>query len=80
MAEYRRILLDGYLTVVTRDGDRLLAGDGRSIAVEDAHHLPPIEPRKIKPRKIKPRKIICVHLNYMSRVDEFMTKLPATPT
>ena len=75
MAEYQRILLDGYLTVVTRDGDRLLAGDGRSIAVEDAHHLPPIEPRKIKPRKI-----ICVHLNYMSRVDEFMTKLPATPT
>ena len=70
MREYRRILLDGYPTVVTREGDRLHAKDGRSIAVEDAVHLPPTEPRKI----------IRVHLNYASRVDEFMTKLPATPT
>ena len=70
MAEYRRILLDGWPTVVTRDGDRLHARDGRSVAVDAAHHLPPTEPSKI----------ICVHLNYISRVDEFMTKLPATPT
>lgn len=70
MREYRRILLDGYPTVVTREGDRLRARDGRSVAVGDAVHLPPTEPRKI----------ICVHLNYTSRVDEFMTKLPATPT
>ena len=35
--------------------------------------------RIISPRT-EPRKIICVHLNYISRVDEFMTKLPATPT
>ena len=53
MREYRRILLDGYPAVVTREGDRLHAKDGRSIAVEDAVHLPPTEPRKI----------ICVHLN-----------------
>ena len=70
MREYRRILLDGYPTVVIREGDRLRARDGRSVAVGDAVHLPPTEPRKI----------ICVHLNYTSRVDEFMTKLPATPT
>ena len=70
MTEYRRILLDGYPAVVTREGDRLNAKDGRSVAVEDAVHLPPTEPRKI----------ICVHLNYASRVDEFMTKLPAAPT
>ena len=70
MAEYRRILLDGWPAVVTRDGEMLHARDGRSVTVEDAHHLPPTEPRKI----------ICVHLNYASRVDEFMTKLPATPT
>ncbi|MDE0458246.1 MAG: fumarylacetoacetate hydrolase family protein [Chromatiales bacterium] len=70
MAEYRRILLDGWPTVVTREGDRLHARDGRSVAAEGAHHLPPTEPRKI----------ICVHLNYISRVDEFMTKLPVTPT
>ena len=70
MREYRRILLDGYPAVMTREGDRLHAKDGRSITVEDAVHLPPTVPRKI----------ICVHLNYASRVDEFMTKLPAAPT
>ena len=70
MREHRRILLDGYPVVVTRDGERLHAKDGRSVALEDALHLPPTEPRKI----------ICVHLNYKSRVDEFMVTLPATPT
>jgi len=70
MSEYRRILLDGYPTVVTREGETLIANDGRTVAVEDAVHLAPTEPRKI----------ICVHLNYKSRVDEFMTKLPANPT
>ena len=70
MSEYRRILLDGYPTVVTPEGDRLVARDGRSVAIADAVHLAPTEPRKI----------ICVHLNYKSRVDEFMTKLPANPT
>lgn len=70
MREYRRVLFDGHPSVVTRVGERLQAKDGRSVAVDEAIHLPPTEPRKI----------ICVHLNYMSRVDEFMTKLPATPT
>ena len=70
MSELRKILLDGYPTVVNVDGDQLIANDGRSIAISDAIHLPPVEPRKI----------ICVHLNYKSRVDEYMTKLPATPT
>lgn len=70
MAEYRRILLDGYATIVERHGDELVAGDGRTVAVDDAVHLAPTEPRKI----------ICVHLNYRSRVDEFMTKLPPAPT
>ncbi len=70
MSEYRRVLLEGYPTVMQRQGDELIAGDGRRIGIEDAIHLAPVEPRKI----------ICVHLNYKSRVDEFMTKLPATPT
>ncbi len=70
MSEYRRVLLEGYPTVMQRQGDELVAGDGRRIGIEDAIHLAPVEPRKI----------ICVHLNYKSRVDEFMTKLPATPT
>jgi len=70
MAEIRRILLDGYPTEVVKEGDILVAGDGRSAAITDAVHLAPVEPTKI----------ICVHLNYQSRVDEFMTKLPPAPT
>jgi 5-oxopent-3-ene-1,2,5-tricarboxylate decarboxylase/2-hydroxyhepta-2,4-diene-1,7-dioate isomerase len=70
MAEYRRILLDGYATHVTRHGDALVADDGREVDVAAAVHLPPVEPTKI----------VCVHLNYESRVREFITKLPPAPT
>ena len=70
MAEFRRIVLDGYPTQVTRHGEHLVAGDGRRVAIADAVHLPPVEPTKI----------IAVHLNYDSRTKEFMTKLPAAPT
>jgi 5-oxopent-3-ene-1,2,5-tricarboxylate decarboxylase/2-hydroxyhepta-2,4-diene-1,7-dioate isomerase len=70
VAEFRRILLDGYPTQVTREGEHLVAGDGRRVAIADAVHLPPVEPTKI----------IAVHLNYDSRTKEFMTKLPAAPT
>lgn len=68
--EYRRILLDGYPTRVLRDGDELVAADGRRTPAADAVHLPPVEPTKI----------IATHLTYRSRVDEFMTKLPPAPT
>jgi 5-oxopent-3-ene-1,2,5-tricarboxylate decarboxylase/2-hydroxyhepta-2,4-diene-1,7-dioate isomerase len=70
MPEYRRILLDGYPCQVERIGNSLVASDGRSVAVNDAVHLAPVSPTKI----------ICIHLNYRSRVEEFMTKLPAAPT
>ena len=70
MTEYRRILLDGYPTQVLRDGETLVADDGRVVSIEDAIHLAPAEPTKI----------IAVHLNYDSRTQEFMTKLPAAPT
>ena len=70
MTEIRRILLDGYPTEVIRHGETLVAHDGRTIAIEDAQHLAPAEPTKI----------IAVHLNYDSRTQEFMTKLPAAPT
>ncbi len=70
MTEYRRILLDGYPTHVVRDGHELISGDGRRVGTADAIHLAPVAPTKI----------ICVHLNYSSRVEEFMTKLPAAPT
>ncbi|HTJ67769.1 MAG TPA: fumarylacetoacetate hydrolase family protein [Actinospica sp.] len=70
MTEYRRILLDGAAVEVVREGDVLRAGDGRSVAVGDAVHLPPAVPTKV----------IAVHLNYRSRVEEFGTTLPSAPT
>jgi 5-oxopent-3-ene-1,2,5-tricarboxylate decarboxylase/2-hydroxyhepta-2,4-diene-1,7-dioate isomerase len=70
VAEFRRILFQGYATQVRREGELLFAGDGRAVAIEEAVHLPPSEPTKI----------IAVHLNYQSRTDEFMTKLPSAPT
>jgi 5-oxopent-3-ene-1,2,5-tricarboxylate decarboxylase/2-hydroxyhepta-2,4-diene-1,7-dioate isomerase len=70
VTEYRRILLDGYPGRVRRDGATLVAPDGREVAVDDAVHLPPTEPTKI----------IAVHLNFASRTEEFMTRLPAAPT
>jgi 5-oxopent-3-ene-1,2,5-tricarboxylate decarboxylase / 2-hydroxyhepta-2,4-diene-1,7-dioate isomerase len=68
--EYRRILLDGAAVEVVRDGDLLVAGDGRAIPAEAAVHLPPVVPTKI----------IAVHLNHRSRVTEFRATLPPAPT
>jgi 5-oxopent-3-ene-1,2,5-tricarboxylate decarboxylase / 2-hydroxyhepta-2,4-diene-1,7-dioate isomerase len=68
--ETRRILLNGNTVDVVRHGDHLVAGDGRSVAIADAIHLPPVIPSKI----------ICVHLNYRSRVEEMMVSLPPAPT
>ncbi len=70
MPEYRRILLDGAAVQVLRDGDLLIAGDGRTVAAKDAVHLPPVLPTKI----------IAVHLNHRSRVSEFGATLPPAPT
>src|SRR3954470_16896324 len=70
MTEYRRILLDGNVTHVVRDGDTLRAADGRTAPVDEAVHLAPVEPTKI----------VAVHLNHRSRVEEFQTRLPAAPT
>ncbi len=68
--EYRRILLDGYPILATRHGDELVTRDGRSVGLDQAVHLAPCNPSKI----------ICVHLNYISRVREFITRLPPAPT
>jgi 5-oxopent-3-ene-1,2,5-tricarboxylate decarboxylase/2-hydroxyhepta-2,4-diene-1,7-dioate isomerase len=70
MAEYRRILLDGAVVQVRRDGEELVAGDGRRVAAAAAVHLPPVTPTKI----------IAVHLNHGSRVAEFGVRLPPAPT
>ncbi len=63
-------MLDGEPTTVTRQGNELIAPDGRRVPAEEAMHLAPCEPTKI----------ICIHLNYESRVREFMAKMPLAPT
>jgi 5-oxopent-3-ene-1,2,5-tricarboxylate decarboxylase/2-hydroxyhepta-2,4-diene-1,7-dioate isomerase len=68
--ETRRIVLDGLATSVTRDGEELIAPDGRTMLLDDPIHLPPVEPTKV----------ICVHLNYESRRAEFGAQLGAAPT
>ncbi|HJU58051.1 MAG TPA: fumarylacetoacetate hydrolase family protein [Actinomycetota bacterium] len=68
--ETRRILLDGTPLTATREGARLVTADGRRVGIERAEHLPPCEPTKI----------VCVHLNYESRVKEFLAALPPAPT
>jgi 5-oxopent-3-ene-1,2,5-tricarboxylate decarboxylase / 2-hydroxyhepta-2,4-diene-1,7-dioate isomerase len=70
VAEYRRILLDGNPTLTELIGGELVAADGRTADPDRATHLAPVTPTKI----------ICVHLNYVSRVNEFMAKLPPAPT
>ncbi|MEW2388606.1 fumarylacetoacetate hydrolase family protein [Streptomyces venezuelae] len=68
--EYRRILLDGSAVQVVREGDELIAADGRRVKTSEAHHLPPV----------RPSKVIAVHLNHRSRVEEFGVTLPPAPT
>ena len=68
--ETRRILLDGVATTVTREGDELVAPDGRRIPMDEPTHLPPIQPTKM----------VCVHLNYESRRAEFLAELGPAPT
>ena len=68
--ETRRILLDGQPTEVTRRRDGLVTSDGRLVPIDDATHLPPVQPSKI----------MCIHLNYESRVKEFLATLPPAPT
>jgi 5-oxopent-3-ene-1,2,5-tricarboxylate decarboxylase/2-hydroxyhepta-2,4-diene-1,7-dioate isomerase len=68
--ETRRILIGGAATHVRRAGDELVAADGRRVHVDEAVHLPPVEPTKI----------ICCHLNHVSRVREFGISLSPTPT
>lgn len=70
MPELRRIVLDGEPTHVHVEGDALVTADGQRVLIEEAEHLPPIEPSKI----------IACHLNYRSRVEEFIANLPPAPT
>jgi 5-oxopent-3-ene-1,2,5-tricarboxylate decarboxylase/2-hydroxyhepta-2,4-diene-1,7-dioate isomerase len=58
------------VTEVEARGEALVAPDGRRVASSEVAHLPPCEPTKI----------ICVHLNFMSRVEELKAVCPPTPS
>jgi len=68
--EYRRILLDGNVVEVRREGNDLVVADGRRVDASAATHLAPVAPTKI----------LCCHLNHVSRVREFQIELPPAPT
>jgi len=70
VTEFRRIEIEGHPLLVKREGDYLVAPDGRRFKIDEVKHLAPAVPTKI----------IAVHLNYDSRTKEFLTKLPAAPT
>jgi 5-oxopent-3-ene-1,2,5-tricarboxylate decarboxylase/2-hydroxyhepta-2,4-diene-1,7-dioate isomerase len=68
--EWRRVLHEGVQHWVRPDGDELVLGDGRRIAEANATYLAPCVPTKI----------LCVHLNYQSRLDEFENPGIESPT
>jgi len=71
-SESRHVVFGGSTYWATYENDELRLQDGRLIAERDVVYLPPCTPTKI----------ICIHLNYMSRLYEFTgaNKPPATPT
>lgn len=68
--EWRRILHEGQRMWVRPDNERLALPDGRKIAEREAVYLPPCDPTKI----------LCIHLNYESRLIEFRAPRLETPT
>lgn len=70
MTELRRVEIEGQALTLERKGEQLFGPDGLIVEIKDAKHLAPSTPTKI----------IAVHLNYASRTEEFLTKLPEAPT
>lgn len=70
--ERRHVIFGGSACWATYDSGELRLDDGRVVAERDVRYLPPCAPTKI----------ICIHLNYLSRLYEFTgaTKAPPTPT
>jgi 5-oxopent-3-ene-1,2,5-tricarboxylate decarboxylase/2-hydroxyhepta-2,4-diene-1,7-dioate isomerase len=70
MTEWRRVRVEGVVRDVVVEGGKFTWIDGRTLDAEAVEHLPPI----------RPRQIVCVHLNYRSRLDELNRKQPPAPT
>jgi 5-oxopent-3-ene-1,2,5-tricarboxylate decarboxylase / 2-hydroxyhepta-2,4-diene-1,7-dioate isomerase len=70
MAEFRRVLVDGTIRTVEVKNDHFTWIDGRAIHVDRAVHLAPAVATKV----------VCVHLNYRSRLNELGWPQPPAPT
>jgi 5-oxopent-3-ene-1,2,5-tricarboxylate decarboxylase/2-hydroxyhepta-2,4-diene-1,7-dioate isomerase len=70
MTEFRRVHIDGVARTVTVEGGMFTWIDGSWRSVDDVVHLPPVTPTKV----------VCVHLNYRSRLDELRRQRPPAPT
>jgi 5-oxopent-3-ene-1,2,5-tricarboxylate decarboxylase/2-hydroxyhepta-2,4-diene-1,7-dioate isomerase len=69
--EVRRVLVDGASETAVAEGDALVLADGRTVDARECVHLPAATPGTI----------VCVHLNYRSRAEEFGVSLDgAHPT
>lgn len=60
------MLVDGAARWCRPDGDELVLNDGRRLAEATAAYLPPV---------VQTSKVLCVHLNYRSRAEEFGAQL-----
>jgi 5-oxopent-3-ene-1,2,5-tricarboxylate decarboxylase/2-hydroxyhepta-2,4-diene-1,7-dioate isomerase len=70
MAEYRRVLVNGTVRSVEVKDDQFTWIDGRRLHVDAAVHLPPAVASKV----------VCVHLNFRSRLNELGWEQPPAPT
>jgi 5-oxopent-3-ene-1,2,5-tricarboxylate decarboxylase/2-hydroxyhepta-2,4-diene-1,7-dioate isomerase len=68
--EVRRVSFEGRVRTCRPEGDVLVLEDGRTIPEVDAVYAPPVDPSTI----------VCVHLNYRSRAQEFGVDLDGHPT
>lgn len=70
MTEFRRVMFEGQVRTVEAKEGYLDWPDGRSISVEEVTHLPPSDAKQV----------VCVHLNYRSRLEELDRVQPPSPT
>ena len=70
MKTLRRILLDGNPKTLTGEDSNYFDDEGKKISLSNCEHLPPVIPRVI----------VCVHLNYKSRLEELGRSQPVAPT
>jgi 5-oxopent-3-ene-1,2,5-tricarboxylate decarboxylase / 2-hydroxyhepta-2,4-diene-1,7-dioate isomerase len=70
MPEFRRVIHNGVEQTVEVSKGRAVGRDGRPVPLDSVQHLVPV----------RAGKVVCVHLNYRSRLDELGWQQPPAPT